>query len=394
MRGQIVGTGAQQTWRRLTSAPVGNTPIGTIHAIYTNVCPTGYLPCDGSAYDTTQFPDLYALLQTAGVTNPDHTPDFRECALIGVGTNSTDTLGTHDIYTLGQFKDCQAQDGSLGLKSAGYNVSGNNITLNTTVNAANRKLVTQYVADASATDLQTITTGSSGALTTRNRSKGVYFIIKAIVGNEVSDINQLADDLRAEMALCLQLKIVDTLPTGTDVTTDMYLYNGAYYMGQVDEADPTQSVCVPIGGGGTGNANIFVGTQAEWDALTTAEKNEYSQANITDVNSVVHVPVDVVADGNMNPVTSNAVYDALAGNIIVEEVSIAMNHSSTSPFTEGLQSVAKTGYTAIGVAGHGHLGAAGNTLYKSFVMNNRYYFGVTGPGNNTNVPIYIIYKKN
>lgn len=250
MRGQIVGTGAQQTWRRLTSAPVGNTPIGTIHAIYTNVCPTGYLPCDGSAYDTTQFPDLYALLTTAGVTNPDHTPDFRECALVGVGNNSTDTFGTHDIYTLGQFKDCQAQalnGGTLSIKSAGYTVSGNNVILNSTVNAANRKLVTQYIADASATDLQTITVGSgSGASTTRARSKGVYWIIKATVGNEISDINQLADDLRDEMALCMQLKPVNVLPTGADITTDMYYCNGTYYVGQVDASDPTQSICVPL----------------------------------------------------------------------------------------------------------------------------------------------------
>ncbi len=57
---------------------------------------------------------------------------------------------------------------------------------------------------------------------------------------------------------------------------------------------------------------VFTGTQAEWDALTTAEKNEYSQANITDSNSTVFVPVDTIADGNMNPVTSNAVYDKFA----------------------------------------------------------------------------------
>ena len=58
-----------------------------------------------------------------------------------------------------------------------------------------------------------------------------------------------------------------------------------------------------------GGSDIFTGTQAEWNALTTAEKNEYSQANITDSSSTVFVPVDTVADGNMNPVTSNAVYD-------------------------------------------------------------------------------------
>jgi len=61
-----------------------------------------------------------------------------------------------------------------------------------------------------------------------------------------------------------------------------------------------------------GGSDIFTGTQAEWDALTTAEKNEYSQANITDSSSTVFIPVDTVADGNMNPVTSNAVYDVFA----------------------------------------------------------------------------------
>ena len=60
-----------------------------------------------------------------------------------------------------------------------------------------------------------------------------------------------------------------------------------------------------------GSSDIFTGTQAEWDALSAAEKNEYSQANITDTSSTVFIPVDTVADGNMNPVTSNAVYEAL-----------------------------------------------------------------------------------
>jgi len=60
-----------------------------------------------------------------------------------------------------------------------------------------------------------------------------------------------------------------------------------------------------------GSSDIFTGTQAEWDALSAAEKNEYSQANITDSSSTVFIPVDTVSDGNMNPVTSNAVYDKL-----------------------------------------------------------------------------------
>lgn len=83
-----------------------------------------------------------------------------------------------------------------------------------------------------------------------------------------------------------------------------------------------------------GGNDIFVGTQAQWDLLSTAEKNEYQQANLTDVNSVVHVPVDTITDGNMNPVTSNAVYDAIAKinkwDTTQTSVKIAMKVGSTT----------------------------------------------------------------
>lgn len=53
---------------------------------------------------------------------------------------------------------------------------------------------------------------------------------------------------------------------------------------------------------------IWRGTQAEWDALSAAEKDKYEQAEIIglDNNGVVYV-VDRIEAGNMNPVTSNAV---------------------------------------------------------------------------------------
>ena len=55
----------------------------------------------------------------------------------------------------------------------------------------------------------------------------------------------------------------------------------------------------------------FIGTMAEWDALATAQKKEYKIANIT--NDVIGGEVaDSVTDGLMSPVTSNAVYDAIA----------------------------------------------------------------------------------
>jgi hypothetical protein len=52
----------------------------------------------------------------------------------------------------------------------------------------------------------------------------------------------------------------------------------------------------------------FVGTRAEWDALTLAEKKQYDLADFTD-DTASGVPIisDVVTAGDMNPVTSNAV---------------------------------------------------------------------------------------
>ena len=79
-------------------------PVGAVIGMYTTTVPTGYLPCNGAEYDTDQFPLLYAVLGT------NKLPDLRECVLVGAGTNDTDTIETHDIYTINQFKDDQIQN--------------------------------------------------------------------------------------------------------------------------------------------------------------------------------------------------------------------------------------------------------------------------------------------
>lgn len=354
------------TWERISgdAGAAGATPLGSVLAYFGTTVPEGFLPCNGATYDVTQYPELYAFLNSSTL------PDLRECALVGIGENSTDTLGTHDIFTLGQFKDF-ATAGFSSAKTAGYTISGNSVILNSTVNASNRKLVTQYVADADATDLQNLQTSSD--IVTRTRSKGVNWIIKAIPGMETTEVTDAIEAINEKLTKALVTKDVLTLPTGADIGGYLYHYQGHYYVPHIDAESPTQSYLtelanlsdiqpviewlastdpLPTGsaikehlyaqeyttaGGDTkyhyyigkvdssdplnnelvaletgAGASIFVGTQAEWEALSTAEKNEYQQANLTDVNSVVHVPVDTVADGNMNPVTSNAVYDALA----------------------------------------------------------------------------------
>ena len=68
---------------------------------------------------------------------------------------------------------------------------------------------------------------------------------------------------------------------------------------------------VDIGGGGDGGNDYeeFVGTQAEWDALSQSQKDKYDGkiVNITDRESGCGV-TDVVEENNMSAVTSNAVY--------------------------------------------------------------------------------------
>ena len=65
----------------------------------------------------------------------------------------------------------------------------------------------------------------------------------------------------------------------------------------------------------------FTGTQNDWDSLTDAQKAEYEIVNLTDdIAGGNLLVVDAVEDGNMNPVTSNAVYDAIGqGYILVED---------------------------------------------------------------------------
>lgn len=58
--------------------------------------------------------------------------------------------------------------------------------------------------------------------------------------------------------------------------------------------------------------NIFEGTLAQWQALPSATKAEYSLVVITDDADYVGNIVDSVTDGEMSAVTSNAVYDAIA----------------------------------------------------------------------------------
>lgn len=82
-------------------------PTGTILPGMWQTAPKGFLLCDGSTYQTSQFPALASVLGATGDTFK--VPDLREVVLVGVGKNATHTIASHDVYTLGQFKDDQMQ---------------------------------------------------------------------------------------------------------------------------------------------------------------------------------------------------------------------------------------------------------------------------------------------
>lgn len=122
---------------------VGNEPVGTVRALSTKSIPYGWLEANGQAISRTKYAELFeeystqlydtdlthTLLSRYGVGDGSTTfnlPDYREVALVGVGTNGTVTIATHDEYTLGEFKDDQMQKitGSLYGQNAMYDGQG------------------------------------------------------------------------------------------------------------------------------------------------------------------------------------------------------------------------------------------------------------------------------
>lgn len=170
MVGQIKTVNGVKKIVPLTAEARAGNPVSTIIAIYSNLVPSGYLPCNGVQFDETQFPALYAIL------GDNHTPDLRECALVGAGQNTTDTIATHDVYNVGQFKDDQLQDHSHNFRG-GYSSGskGTNWLRVDTNNPSNEWNSVGSVLSARGGDV------------TRGKRKGVNYCIKATAGLDESD---------------------------------------------------------------------------------------------------------------------------------------------------------------------------------------------------------------
>ena len=145
-----------------------NAPIGTVLSYAGSTTPKGYLVCDGQSVAVADYPDLYAVIGNTygGDTASFNVPDYRETTLVGIGENTTDTIESHDVYELGEFKDDQFQSHTHG------------VTIPNTFNGSWSVNPSGSAGYSSGTKTQTSTASGKGT-TTHGKQKGVTYIIKA-----------------------------------------------------------------------------------------------------------------------------------------------------------------------------------------------------------------------
>lgn len=169
---QIITENGQKKVIPLTADAGAGNPVGTIIPMYKKSSPSGYLYCDGSTFDQTKYPLLYAYLGSNVL------PDYREFALVGAEENTTDvynastnpngTIHDHDVYTEGQAKDDQLQDHSHYVNNA--NGGGSTKWVLSQTNGFSHNIATDSVNN-----------GRAGTVT-RGKRKAVFVYIKATSG--------------------------------------------------------------------------------------------------------------------------------------------------------------------------------------------------------------------
>lgn len=171
---QIIKENGQKKIVPLTADVGAGNPVGSYLYLEKKSNPQGYLYCDGSTFDETAYPLLYAYLGSNVL------PDWREFSAVGAEENTTDVynastnptgiIHAHDIFTGGQAKDDQLQDHRHELPSTkGSGIySGVAVTDGTGGAVANK-------------DTNSVRYARTGTVT-RGKRKAVFIYIKATSG--------------------------------------------------------------------------------------------------------------------------------------------------------------------------------------------------------------------
>ena len=183
---QVIEENGVKKIKPLTADVGAGNPVGTIIAMYKKSSPSGYLYCDGSTFDQTKYPLLYAYLGSNVL------PDYRECAIVGAEQNGTNTIATHDVFTEGEFKDDQLQNHGHSITDPGHLHGMSVYSSNFQPAGSGYVGLGSYARDAydspgsvayntTGITVNNPNSGSHGTVT-RGKRKAVYFYIKATSG--------------------------------------------------------------------------------------------------------------------------------------------------------------------------------------------------------------------
>jgi hypothetical protein len=203
----------------LTADTGSGVPVGTIHGFYKKGSYPGYLYLDGSTFDETLYPALYAYLGTNVL------PDYREFVLVGAEQNSTSaTIAAHDVFTQGQEKDDQLQEHTHYIEA--NNLGHYDKFFNSSGGVGNVLASLQYTgAQSGAPEFRAgeFIQGRHGT-TTRTKEKAVFWYIKATTGISESEATDVLNLMTNRMFPDYAHPI--TIPDGTftwTATEDCYV---------------------------------------------------------------------------------------------------------------------------------------------------------------------------
>ncbi len=186
---------------------VGDETIGDVKASSLAKIPYGWLECNGQAISRSTYSELFTKFSNqlyddpSGTQDPTHTllsrygegdgsttfnlPDYRECALVGIGSNGTfiidNTNQSHEIHTLGEFKDDQLQ--TITGELYGMNQCNNmSITASGAFVAGHSGRMEYQGSDTSSSSGASFDSSrvTRGGTTTHGKQIGVTYLIKVL----------------------------------------------------------------------------------------------------------------------------------------------------------------------------------------------------------------------
>ena len=134
--------------------------LGAVQGFLITPLDKHWLLADGSPVDATLHPRLAAVMPTL--------PDLRESVLVGAGQNTHNTIATHDVYDVGQFRDDQFQNHT------------HNVTVPNSIGGVWQAVPGDLLHYSSGTESKT-SSGASGRseTTTHGKQTGVLFYVWA-----------------------------------------------------------------------------------------------------------------------------------------------------------------------------------------------------------------------